>query len=901
MINRFRNFKAATFLMSTSGLLALAGTASAQTTPAAAPQTASSADTIVVITAAPRQEIKARKVQQDAPNLISVQSIETIEKYPDFNAAEALGRMPGISLSSDTGEGRFVQIRGIDANLNGATYGGVPLLNTNPGGTAASSSGRAVEYDTIPTGAIDGIVVTYTGMPDHDAEGLGGSIELSPRTASDITKPFVEATVGDGYEPLHDHTGPVTGELALGARFGFDDKGLVIQNDDMQPEARAGWISNPTPFSFVFSTSYKDDRRAIDDIEESYVDDGMAPSNAVSEYSLRRYNYHRTRFGDGGEFDFKPNDDHAYYFRADVAGYTESVNKNILDYNDLNDVEGPTGQIPVDPNNPKGFLVTTQPVIQSTDEREKHTNEIYVIGGLDRFGDLTVDYHAAHSVASFTEDHDIVAKFNGPSNIPFTYDDVSNADYPILGFPNGVAEINNASLYKLKSIKNEQDYDTDKENSFAINALLKKKLFTDDDKFKFGAEIRLRDKSASEYDESYSVPALSLASVSSPAINYYNGVFSNGPQVNIPAVANLVYSGAAPVQDGGAVFNPGSYFTAKEDIYAGYAEYTTRIGKWGLLAGVRLEQTDATYGGYIQPTNPDGSAGANNFETRKNDYLNAFPTVQARYDFDPTLTLRATYSTGIGRPGFLQNSTSATVDFSQGSVAVITRGNPNLKPTLGNSFDLSLEKYLPDGGIIQVGAFDKEFTNYIAPRIQNGVSDPLAPGQLSNVTTYLNIPNGYARGVDASYHQKFVWLPHPFNGLGVEANLTLVDSRFLEYDAATSGTGKNEYGMLPGTSANTWNLALFYEAYGFQARLSAEYISHSLFGLGGDRSLDTIQDNRQLLDFSSSYKINQNWSVYFNAKNLNNEPLRYYEGSSNRPIQREFYDATYEAGLRAHF
>ncbi len=107
--------------------------------------------------------------------------------------------------------------------------------------------------------------------------------------------------------------------------------------------------------------------------------------------------------------------------------------------------------------------------------------------------------------------------------------------------------------------------------------------------------------------------------------------------------------------------------------------------------------------------------------------------------------------------------------------------------------------------------------------------------------------------------------------------------------------------MLPGTSADTWNLALFYEAYGFQARLSAEYISHSLFGLGGDRSLDTIQDNRQLLDFSSSYKINRNWAVYFNAKNLNNAPLRYYEGTSNRPIQREFYDATYEAGLRANF
>ncbi len=64
-------------------------------------------------------------------------------------------------------------------------------------------------------------------------------------------------------------------------------------------------------------------------------------------------------------------------------------------------------------------------------------------------------------------------------------------------------------------------------------------------------------------------------------------------------------------------------------------------------------------------------------------------------------------------------------------------------------------------------------------------------------------------------------------------------------------------------------------------------MSHSLFGLGGDTSLDTIQDSRLTLDF--------------NAKNLLNTPLRYYEGEPNRPIQREFYDVTIEGGVKAHF
>src|SRR5581483_1391124 len=118
-------------LFATASFAALAGAASAHTDT----DTAGGRSVGEVVITAPREEVKARAVQQAAPNIVRVQAAETILKYPDYNAAEALSRMPDISLSSDTGEGRFVQIRGIDANLNGATYGGVPLLNTNPGGT----------------------------------------------------------------------------------------------------------------------------------------------------------------------------------------------------------------------------------------------------------------------------------------------------------------------------------------------------------------------------------------------------------------------------------------------------------------------------------------------------------------------------------------------------------------------------------------------------------------------------------------------------------------------------------------------------------------------------------------------------------------------------------------------
>ena len=875
---------------------------------AAAAAAAATPVTEVVVTA-PRKEITARVVQHTAINVIRVRAADTILKYPDFNAAEALGRMPGISLSSDTGEGRFVQIRGIDANLDGATYGGIPLLNTYPGGTESGGGGRAVEFDTIPTGAIDGIIVTYTLLPDHEAEGLGGSIELTPRSAANLSKPFFDLDVGWGYEPLHSHTGPFDVEVALGARFGFDAKGLVIAGvNDKDAVERGGFFSNPTPFSFVLSASRQDDRRAIDDLEEGYIDDGLAPSNAVSQYDLRRYDYHRRRFSFGGDFEFQPNDDHRWYFRADVAGYTEAVKKNFLLFENLGDVEGDDGSIPVDPHDPNSYLVTTTPAITLTDEEEVHRNSVFAIGGVDRWGDIVLDYHVAYSRATFQVRRNIGAEFDGPI-VPLTYDNVSTPNFPIFGLPWGT-NLNDASLYTLGSLSNEQDHDVDEEWSYAANLTIPVPLF-DDTKLKFGAEARIRDKSATEFDETYSPPPLSLAGLSGPALTYYNGHYTTGPQINLYAIRDLINSGAAgPTVP---VFNQGSYIIAHENIYAGYGQITSRIGRFGFLAGVRVEATDANYGGFLQttindPNNPGNTITINTLTFRPVSYLNVFPTVQLRYDFTPTLLLRATYSSGIGRPGFEQNTTAASIDRTA-SPLLITRGKPNLQPTTGNNFDLSLEDYFANGGILSVALFDKEFSNYIADRVQNNITnDPLAPGELATVTTFLNIHSGYARGVEADYHQKFVWLPKPLDGFGVEANLTLVDSRFLEYDAASlvgnplAPHPANEYGALPGTSAVTWNLAGFYEAHNVEVRLAAEYVSHSLFGEGGAQALDTIQDNRLTLDLGSSYRFNKHWQVYFNAKNLLNTPLRYYEGSTDRPIQREVLRRhSPRSGVRASF
>jgi TonB-dependent receptor len=847
---------------------------------------AASSDTIeTVVITAPRYQVLAREKQKFAPNIINVQAAETIIKYPDFNAAESLSRMPGISLLSDTGEGRFVNIRGLDGNLNGATYGGVVLLNTNSGGTYNGGGGRAVEFDTIPDGAIDGIIVTKTGTPDHDAEGLGGTIELTPRTAANIVKPFVEATIGGGYEPIHDHAGPFNAELALGARFGFKDGEPVFENGQSESEVMPGWISNPTPFSFVVDGSYREDRRGFDDIEEDYTNNPFNPAGPLdktyADLQLRQYNYHRRRFGYGGEFDFKPNDDHRYYIRANVFGYIEAVKKNRLEYDSL---DGTTGYpIAVDPSNPNGIATQSDLTLHGTNEEETHRNSVFAIGGQDNFDPVAIDYRIAYSRATFVVNRDYNSDFTGPTGVFVKYDNITEPNFPVLKIQDGTNP-NDPTLYTLAGIGNDIENDADQEWSFAGNVIVPFEAISDASRLKFGFEVRLRNKDAHHAVEGLTAPPLLLSQLSPlpPYTQFYHGRFTNGPGINEGALVDAINNGT--IVSSGFTPDDTGFFDADENIYAAYGMYTGQFGPWGVLAGVRVEDTHAKYGFF--KFDQDGNELG--FERDPHNYVDVFPTLQGRYQFSDDLIARATYSTGIGRPGFTQVAKPVTIDFSANT---ITEGNPNLKPTTGNNIDLDLEYYLDEGGIAQVGAFDKEFQDYIFARSVQVASDPRLPGVSPvHLVTYGNIPSAYARGLEAAYTQRFTFLPKPFDGFGLDTNITYVSSN----GEVRPGDGHS----LPGTSPITYNVAGFYEDHGLQVRLAAQYVAHSLYQVGGSRPTDQFEDSRFTLDFTSSYEFSDNWVWYFNVRNLTNAPLRIFLGYPNWVIQREFYEQTYESGLR---
>lgn len=309
-----------------------------------------------------------------------------------------------------------------------------------------------------------------------------------------------------------------------------------------------------------------------------------------------------------------------------------------------------------------------------------------------------------------------------------------------------------------------------------------------------------------------------------------------------------------------------------------------------VLAGLRVENTDATYN--ANQIDQDGNLIGPS--VNKQNYTDFFPDVNLKYKVTDDFQIHAAYSTGIARPGFNQITAARSLDFVN---LVVSEGNPDLKPTTAQNFDLTGEYYLPGGGLAAAGLFYKSFSDYIIPTVQLNVTNfpnPILFGQNVEIDSFSNIGTARAQGVELQYVQQFKDLPAPLDGLGFDGNLTYVQSR------GEIRTGEKH--MLPQTSPFNYNAAIFYEKGPFDLRIAASYVSADLWQVGNDPGSDLYSQPRFRLDFGGSYSITDNIDYYVDVKNITNTKLEFTQTKSKDfPVQRELYDVDYLTGIRAHF
>lgn len=525
------------------------------------------------------------------------------------------------------------------------------------------------------------------------------------------------------------------------------------------------------------------------------------------------------------------------------------------------------------------------------DERETISSQVFTIGGKQTLDGAKLDYHVAHVSGSDDRPYDQNTKFSNPTGATVTYNNISDPNYP----QTSVAGLNPADPggYLISRFNNSVVLAKTTEWSGGAKLALPTHLTSaQDETLKVGVSARARKNENLVTPYSYSaIPSVTLAQaiIGSP-VTYYDGHYQNGGNISSDYMRTLYASDTGFVQNAAAdALSAARQSTHNtEDVLAAYAQEQMSFGKLGLLAGLRVEHTSARYDG-----NAIAGSVVSPLETT-NSYTNLFPSLQARYELAPKAIVRASFSSTIARPGFNQTSAATSVDVGNN---MVTTGNPALKPTLSNNFDLAFEQYLPQGGIASFGVFDKALKDYVVARagFQTFPDTGAYAGLSANtkVISFGNVSSARARGFEANYEQHFTFLPGLLSGLGAGFNVTYVDSSFQ--------IRPGENSTLPSTSRNTYNGSLFWERDGLNLRLSTYYTSRNLLGIGGDATQDIYSEGRRSADFGASYQIAKNYGVFLNVKNLTNTPMKFTEGSADRVIQREFYGKTVEGGLTFNF
>ena len=804
----------------------------------------------VVIEAQRSTKEVARAAQREAPNLVNLMTAEDIKKLPDVSVGEALGRIPGVSLEYDTGEGRYINIRGIDSDLNSTTFGGLRLPPSN--NASPQTGGRAVAMDAIPNGLVGAITVTKTNLPEQDAEAIGGTVEITPKTAPLNGRPFLEGHIGSGFEPQR-RTNIKDLSFTAGRRFGFDNGS-----------------ANSGPFSIVATAAYYEDQRGINDVEPAFIDSApyASPSLASAGWDQRWYQYHRSRHGLGLDLGYQPDSNNRYYVRGFDAGYTESVHRQRLTVTPDGAPAAVAGGF-VDGLSANGFDKTLR------DEKEKIDNQVYVAGGSNKWDGHTLDYRVAYTRGSYDKLFDYNSDFNYTPSAGNTqtingvvitsptinYNFNGRGSTPL--FTVSGADYLNPANYSLASFNNSTETIRDHETSAALNYEFPVR-WADGEEEGVKVGVSARDRVRTLVNPHFRLPDSKLglpltSAISGDNITFYGGQYQNLPQINIGQLQSMYGSQlvASPKDISNTML---AYADDREKVTAAYGQYRWERGPLALLGGLRVEHTAGHYTGNAKVTAADGTT---TFQQLTNDhaYTDLFPSLQSRYKLDERSQIRAVYSTAIGRPGFPQVTPSLQIDV--GSNSVIS-GNPNLKPIKSNAFDLSFEHYLPNAGILAIGLFDKELQNYIVTNqtSQTFPNQGLFPGLVGNVhiNTFSNASHSYARGLEFNYEQRFTQLPGIWGGLGGSVNYTFVDSHFEIRPGESSS--------LPSTSRHTANAALFYERDGLNLRLAGYYVAPNLWAVGGDAGTDVWNLRGLTVDFGSSYAIEKHASVYFNVKNL---------------------------------
>lgn len=803
--------------------------------------------------------------QRYADNLVNAINADAIGQLPDSNAAEALQRIPGISIERDQGEGRFVRVRGISPELNAVTVNGTQL-------PAAQAGRRAVALDVLPADLISSLVVSKALTADMDANAIGGSIEVESLSALDRDGLFYTLRGEASYDDMTEQTSPAYA-ISGGNTFEWGaHRSLGIASAFSYDQHKFGSDNIETGASWVF-----EDKTA-----------------ALQQLEQRDYSIERERLGAALNIDFQLNSQHIFFWRSLYSSFRDDERRlaNSIEFGELISRDDEPGQFEFE-NKARRPGETGLAEVKRELKHRQETQQIVAtsLGGEHYLGAWTVEYALAYSQADEDEPNSIDGAVFSQQNLAGM--GFYHSRKPRLITSSGYID---ANVYQLDEI--EYSESLAKDSQYSVQLDVSRDLFIGHFPVLLKAGIKATEREKNQDVEQYlfqdfsehgvGAEQLLLSHYASSSPDYSLGRF--GPGISESGIRSILTALNKDDFYNEQASRVASY-DIDEQIHAAYLMGRIEINNWLVLGGLRYEATQQEFSG--TQLNPDEQLAR---IIDKQQYSHNLPSLHLRYEWHNDTQLRMSWSNAVVRPTFEQMSPSFV---DKGDEAEL--GNTQLNAMQASNIDMSLEHYMDSTGALSVGLFYKDIDDFIFATDLAGSSERWQ--DYDQVASYRNGNTASIKGLELAYSQKMSQLPAPFDGLLVAANITWSDSH-AEILSYQQGEASRRTIDLPNQSDVTGNLVIGYEKNGLMLRLASNYKSDYLLAVEDLTSSqgDIYQSAHMQIDVSSAYNINDQLKISFDISNLGDEPYYSYQHQSRYNAQYEEYGPTYRIGLSySHF
>ena len=859
--------------------------------------------------------------KRNADHFVDAITAEDIGAFPEQNLAESLQRISGVAIDRKSGEGAFVSVRGLGPQFVQTTvHGRVSASNIAPGDFDGMGSNntksRAVGFHAFQSGLVQAVEVHKSPRADHVEGGLGGFIDIQPRRPLELGTRHAAFSVDATRNELADDTAP--GVFAMFSDVLSDNLGFMMS---AQWDNRVFRTDNMQGWSHVFQTVN------VDGVE---VGSGYYAQQINGELHITD----RDRLNVSSSLQWQPSDQLDVTF--DVL-YTNNKTQEEDYWRDYRVRQG-NGRITeaefIEDNGETIFtkISTTAGLFLSNQEEEVEAENLNLGVNLkfqatDNLA-INVDVSVSDTEAPIflsgalmrnTRTQMTWEKF-GAGRLPSitSTDPITDPDWYHVVWSSKAGHLIDDRLSQWR-VDVTYEFDGDWLDTIQVGA----RTYRQDrrDRSRYLGTATQRGDPIADHGGGVTHPAegdfLSGLGLSVPANTPTpnrefltraletitpEGTFgwqghtaesiANFPDFSLPFNEDLNHN-----DDGNAIY--------AMVTFAGELGNTPYTGNFGVRyvdnsTGSKGEISEPIDIDYSDPTAPNIITSPPTFTEVTHDYTETLPSLNLRFDPTDDIVVRVAAAKVLTRPRFLDLSPRQTV---QARNRTTRGGNGTLDPTTAVQFDLAVEWYFDDYSIASVGLFTKEIEAFVqqeqTPTPWPGIIDPETNQPLVLIAFRpLNTGKSDLVGIELAFQRTFAdLLPAPWDGLGVIANYTYIDSGSDFLNELTGAA----YGI-SGLSENTINFTLFYEKGPWIGRVSYNYRDDFNDSIADGQGHPKFVDSYDQWDASFGYAVNDNISIMLEGINLTDENVYYYNllGTSTMEhiVQASHAGRRFQLGVR---